>query len=771
MPHQPSGVFPSIKRISLLLLVASGIVRCSGSSEPTGWKEQKDAFVIIREHYVVHIAKQGFRYALRRPGGEVIADAHPVSGIQLAPSDETLANVIHTKWQSQQDSTFIFEVTTEDSTKATVRLEARRHAIKLSIQPQEEGQYTIVGRTHGLAPAYGLGEQGAFLEDDPQRGTRPRVELTGVTIDSLRASYWRRMISNFVVFPQQGLAEVNIEPGAKLVRLTQEENAQGSQGVAELPALYYLLGSPQRIYRTYRQVREAEGYAVYKPKSAWFGVGWEAYGALAWNTNEQTVTDNVNRYLDDGYPLDWMVVGSGYWPSASGEYDDLGSPVSESATEKDRQLQATTSFGLWDTHRYPDPPRMIDYFHQRGLLFIIGLRIGFIPGGPFTDAGLQQDYFLKDTLGDAKLWEVGFPRVPVYLLDSRNERAVEWYVDLCQKWLDYGVDGFKEDLYDHSPSLPDDLIDPVNRALMDRGVYVMGRNNYVGSPVDLHRYDDFNYHHPQDRGPINGLAFAYSGFPYVYPDIVGGTGQANDRFGGEPKDKMRLYMMRYAQYAAVNPSMSFGYGPWNFDEETSRVCREAAQLHRRLKPYIYSEAVRTYHTGFPYTLTPLPLAYPDDENVYGLADTTRRSYEWLIGESLLATPLYGDDYATAQTRDIYLPAGTWIDYDSGEKYDGPSTLSNFPLPIGKTPLFVGGSGIVIEEEQGALKGRIYPVTQQANMTFYHLDGETESRISLDNPDWNAVTVTDQTTETSVEVLKERHAHTFTLEPGHDYLIH
>jgi alpha-glucosidase (family GH31 glycosyl hydrolase) len=40
----------------------------------------------------------------------------------------------------------------------------------------------------------------------------------------------------------------------------------------------------------------------------------------------------------------------------------------------------------------------------------------------------------------------------------------------------------------------------------------------------------------------------------------------------------------------------------------------------------------------------------------------------MIGDALLATLLYGNDYETAQKRDVYLPEGTWIDYDTGQRY-------------------------------------------------------------------------------------------------------
>ena len=297
-----------------------------------------------------------------------------------------------------------------------------------------------------------------------------------------------------------------------------------------------------------------------------------------------------------------------------------------------------------------------------------------------------------------------------------------------------------------------------------------GRNNYLGSAVDIHRYNDFNYNQPQDRGPINGLAYAFSGFPYVYPDIIGGTGLATGRFGDEPKDKLSRYVIRYAQYAALNPSMAFGYGPWNFDEKTNELCLAAAKLHDRLHPYIYSNAVKAYHTGFPHTMTPLPLAYPDDRKVYGLADTTHRSYQWMIGDALMAAPLYGADYETANIRNIYLPAGKWIDYDSGEEYEGPLMLENFKIPVEKTPLFAGGTGIVVEEIDNHLKARIYPVTNNAETVFYGKDGKTHSKITINNPDWNDFKIMDTTNDNEVSFAKVRHAFQFDIISRHNYLI-
>ena len=749
----------------ILILGPLCLFHCT-PNRPLNVVEESEKLRISHTNYTLNITKQGFKMEFVAADGSIIAPAHKESGLQFGKHEIGLQHVSSTSLVNSDDEIITLEVQNEGSDLAQVVIALDDHHLKFSVSPEDKESYDFLLRTGGIGPAYGMADHAAIgagghdlvLEDfvaDPTAGDNGR----------------QRMISNFVIFPQNSFAEINIESSiAKIVRLTKDENAQGIRDVEAMSAFYYFIGSPKEIYQSFLDVRTAEGHTVYPPKSAWFGVGWEAFGALAWNTNQQTVTDNVEQYLSLGYPLSWMVVGSGFWPRGVGEFDKHGTPYgSESASEAAKKLQATTSFGMWDNQLYPNPRAFIDHFHQQGLIFTIGLRIGFIPGGPFTDEGLKGDYFLRDENGDARTFKIGFPRTPVYLLDTHLPEATSWYDSLCKKWEDYGVDGYKEDLFGWPEELPDDLIDPVNRSLMDRGVYIMGRNNYLGSPADIHRFDDFNYNQNQDRGPINGLAYAFSGFPNVYPDIIGGTGLATGRFGDEPRENLRIYLIRYAQYAALNPSMAFGFGPWNFDEETNQLCLEAAQLHHRLVPHIFSNAIQAYETGYPYPMTPLPLAYPDDPNVYGLADTSRRSYQWLIGESLMAAPLYGDDYATANTRNIYLPAGKWMDYATGELHEGPKELTEFPIPIDKIPLFVGGTGFVVEQDQETLLGRLYPIGQQGQVNFYALDGTTKSVIHIDVENWEKIKIEDDTGK-EIDHEKVRFAYQFTLVPGKNYFI-
>ena len=733
-------------------------------------KSGRQPIEIKSANYRIEITPEGFRFAIYNHKGELIAPAHPVSGLQFgsvsdvdigAPSGELqemtkgrVHDVERVAVVSTKNGKIVFDVTTTTGDEARVEFISLANRVKISVIPKKNDLYAILVRTARVGPVYGLSDHGAM--------GRESTEISGYSSDYMgaRTAEWvdhreGRLISNFVIHPKQGLAGINVEPRKKIARFTDSEAAHGSSASREMGAMYYIIGDPKTIYQELQEIREEEGYPFFKPKYDLFGVGWEAFGALGWTTSAKTVEENIVTYLDLGYPLSWMVIGSGFWPSGSGE------------------LWGTTSFGMWDEKKYPEPEAFLKRMEDRGLTTLLGLRIAFRKGNPFAKEAQAKGFLITDDSGGP----INFANKggwPSYLLNFEDSRAVDWYIAQCQKWLDAGVDGFKEDLMFYLDALErDDKVDEVNRRLSNQGVVLMLRNNYLGSPGDLHRYNDFNFYESQDRGPINGLCLSYSGFPYVYPDIVGGTKVWTEmEKGNASPDVVATYMMRYAEFAAVHPSMSFGYGPWSLGRaDVINITRRAAMLHHRLQPYIYSYALKTADTGFPYTMTPLPLVYPADMEVYKLANNKRRSYQWLLGESLMATPLYGDDYATAQTRDVYLPEGRWIDYDTGEAYSGPTTLKDFALPIGKTPLFVGGKGIVVEEEFGRLFARVYPITNATAMTFHHRSG-TISQISVDVDSWknSPVQVLKGLGKQVVQTDMRKGAIVFPLEPGVDYHV-
>ena len=709
--------------------------------------------IVVRNRQGIEfvVIKKGFRYGFQKTDGKIIVPAHRVSGL-LAGDPEKLSQAKTTKYIGEKDSVYSFEVTLENKNKIILQLKLGKETALFKIENPDNKSIAMALRTAGVSPGYGLGDVLTnWWQRLPEHKGKYQTEITDFVNYDYNSSngYAARMVSNFAIYPINQFGLINIDPGAKIVVNTADEIIQGSRHTEKIASFYYFFGDTKAIYSNFLKARNGNGFPVMKPAYEFFGVGWEAWGALAWKTSEETVKRDIDHYLDLHYPLKWMVIGSGFWPN------------------NDERFESTTSFGMWDKDKYPNPGSLKQYFNKKGLKFFIGLRIAFITNGPFSEEGLVKGYFLKEN-GAAKIYKIGFPKSPVYLLDTHNETAVKWYVSLCDKWQ---VDGFKEDVYGYGKyAFPDDKIDPVNIALKKKGYQIMIRNSYLTSPGEIHRIEDFNYDMNQDRGPVNSLTLAYSGFPLTYMDIIGGK-FGGENFDGEVSNRIKIYLMRNARIASLHSSMSMGKGPWNFkDVQVSKVLLESAQLHARLHPYIYSNAIKFYQEGYPYTMTPLPIAFANDLNVHNRENYKERGFQWMIGDALMAYPLYGEDYETAQTRNVYLPKGKWIDYDNGKEYNGPLLLKDFEIPVEKIPLFVGGTGIVIEEVENELKARIYPVANKTKTIFYGKDGTTQSVISIENPNWKDLKIIDLTTNSKISWEKKRFAFQFNFIEGHNYRI-
>ena len=96
-----------------------------------------------------------------------------------------------------------------------------------------------------------------------------------------------------------------------------------------------------------------------QPNIGIFGAGWEAWPALGYNTSQKAVQDDLQLFLDQGYPLRWGVIGSGFW----------------------ERHGTTTTFGRWNYSKYPDPQGMIDWFHDNNLkiLFRVTYKLFSLP--------------------------------------------------------------------------------------------------------------------------------------------------------------------------------------------------------------------------------------------------------------------------------------------------------------------------------------------------------------------------------------------------------
>jgi alpha-glucosidase len=112
------------------------------------------------------------------------------------------------------------------------------------------------------------------------------------------------------------------------------------------------------------------------------------------------------------------------------------------------------------------------------------------------------------------------------------------------------------------------------------------------------------------------------------------------------------------------PMMQFSLAPWRVDDEYIDIIVKYAKLHSQLGDYIYDLALRSKETGEPI-VKPLFFRNPEDENTYTIAD------QFLLGDKFLVAPVTTEN---ANSRDIYLPQGSWVDFWNETVYQGGQTI-------------------------------------------------------------------------------------------------
>ena len=172
--------------------------------------------------------------------------------------------------------------------------------------------------------------------------------------------------------------------------------------------------------------------------------------------------------------------------------------------------------------------------------------------------------------------------------------------------------------------------------------------------------------------------------------------------------------------------------PHALGEPATSINRMYLKMKAELMPYTYSLAKEAVD-GLPM-IRAMFLEYP---NEYTWGSATQ--YQYLYGKDFLIAPIYQNTDMDKEGNDIrngiYLPEGAeWIDYFSGEKYEGGRILNNFETPLWKLPLFVKNGAIIpmthphnnVYEINKAL--RIYEIYPNGHSSFteYDDDGTTEA---------------------------------------------
>lgn len=218
--------------------------------------------------------------------------------------------------------------------------------------------------------------------------------------------------------------------------------------------------------------------------------------------------------------------------------------------------------------------------------------------------------------------------------------------------------------------------------------------------------------------PAMLLNLGLSGCPLVGSDVGGYSGRAS----------AEMYA-RWMQLGALSPffrvhCMRDGgrQEPWAFGPEVERISREAIRERYALLPYLYSLMAEAAASGAP-PLRPLVWEFQEDPRTHAVDD------ELLLGPWLLAAPVLA---AGVRAREVYLPAGRWIELATGAVHAGERRV-RVEAPLEACPAFLREGAIVPrcepldwsdQRRPARLLLDCFPGPSETAFTLYEDDGES-----------------------------------------------
>ncbi len=481
------------------------------------------------------------------------------------------------------------------------------------------------------------------------------------------------------------------------------------------------------------------------PPKKMFGLWVSEFGYDNWNELEDKLkTLRANQFPIDGFVLDLQWFG-GITPI---EISHMGNVN-------------------WDTTNFPDPPGKIADLAKRGIGLITIEESYVAEWLPEFEDMQNRGYLVKSGAnGKASIitngwWGTGG------MIDWTNPAGSDYWHNLKrQPLIDMGILGHWTDLGEPEMYTPD-------------GYYYGAISQDLNSEQDNHNLYNFRWSESIARGYQRNQV-------QQRPFILSRSGTAGiQRFGDSMwSGDIGSNLFSLAAHLTVQAHMSlsgidfFGSDIGGFHRETAGTdidqiytkwfaidslidvpvrphtenlcnCKETApdrigdvksnlanlRLRYALSPYLYSLAHQASLTGDP-VIPPLVYYYQDDTAARTIAD------EKLIGQDLLvaAIPSLG-----AESRDVYLPAGSWVNFYTNEWIDSKGeqlkNVSAIQNGLFQLPLFARAGAIIpmmfVDEHTLNILGlrdddathdeliaRVYASPDASSFTLYEDDGQT-----------------------------------------------
>lgn len=375
----------------------------------------------------------------------------------------------------------------------------------------------------------------------------------------------------------------------------------------------------------------------------------------------------------------------------------------------------------WHPERFSQAKQLLAELRTKGIRAVTivdpGVKYDVSGNYPVAEEGIKEQAFIMNPAPDDMTLYTGtvWPGLALFP-DFTIEKARAWWGAKHQGLLEDGVAGIWNDM--NEPSISDrpflkqepPLLGTPQGAGEERTVHAEVRNLY-GLLMARATYEGLQALRPSERPWIltrsgfTGIqryaaawmgdnhswwehlemslpqlcGMALSGVPFVGVDIGGFFDRCSPELFVRWLQMGTFYPFMRDHTCAGTPPQE----PWAFGEEVEEIAREFIGLRYRLLPYLYTLAHIAHGDGTPL-LRPLVYDFPADANTVHIDDQV------MVGPHLLVAPITRPGVTH---RMVYLPAGVWYDYWTGERLTGAQWTA-VEAPLARIPVFVRGGAVL-----------------------------------------------------------------------------
>jgi alpha-glucosidase len=334
--------------------------------------------------------------------------------------------------------------------------------------------------------------------------------------------------------------------------------------------------------------------------------------------------------------------------------------------------------------KFPDPPGLNDYLHDRGFksVWILDPAVQQKTGYFVYDEGLEGDHFLRRPDGKlftGRSWPLGNSVWP----DYTNPDTRAWWQSYIPEFLDNGIDGIWIDfnepsiVFPQGTAFPEDLLhvggdelppdtharyhngygmlmsqathEGMKLARPERRPFLLSRSNYVGGQRYAAMWTGDNsatWDHLYWSVSMT-LNMGLSGQPFAGPDIGG--------FFKTPTPELYAHWIGVGALFPFSRShtvqLSADQEPWSFGPEVEAISKAAIERRYRLLPYIYTLFRASSLNGLPVWR---PVFFAEPAN----AALRAEDHAFLLGADLLVVPVLTE----GDSHEFNLPSGIWRNF-------------------------------------------------------------------------------------------------------------